>query len=756
MFRIPIGIFCLLTLFGCGGGGGSSSVAETSQPASITANLLSGFVIKGPTDGATVSLFRLSENGQRAFIKSAITGADGSFSMQYSLNPGDVYLFEAVGGQYKNEIDGKVEQLSASLRAIFVASGIEKSFVLSAVSESLMIEIERSAATNKWSAALVSISEKKVLQELGLSSLYGLNYIDLQTLKGTAATNISNDDFTFSFQIGIFSGAWNEIRSRDASVSLSDALKSFQDFTVAGSDDDKLNSIFSAGLVRYVEKVPFLTEFKSRLYALAYLAPDANIAVFKGAESSGGSDGTVTNGKQRYLSIRPNAAMETTDTIFNKRGALIGFGLSKSFNSYSYLGSGSVADVFSTSDVAIGRWNRGYSYSSGVSYDKVTGVFSPNNAIATDLQGGEVYATGVPATTLPTCGKVVMSLKSLTKQFIGTDSSKPFVLDPTSKLGFQFANGAIYVGYELTMVDSQGGRSTFKSVGGAEAPSQTLESNMEFRSFDTQLSPSGESLGFSGLLVGNGGKSAVIRVYSSLKTPQSVGLAAVFTANGAVENCVTPIFSNRGLVDPLPVSGDWYDFNVSDTRLIVQSLDFFPNGTPNYIGTSGVTSASSYEKSGNSAAGIGVMAPPFTVFSIGEPFKFPVVYSYRNLGVPSGVLPTTGIGTYRLKSSTPVLVSYPSILVSAETAIQTAVLKIYFNQNPIGTISQFYGTCELKVNNEVMSYLGTYGGGGCQGVSGNYSLIGGISPLDSRFGVINFQRDRPPFKENVGLLFERE
>jgi hypothetical protein len=744
----------LLILSACGGGGGSG--AETAKPASINTNSLTGFVIKGPTAEATVSLFRLSENGQRAFIKSAVTGTDGAFSMQYSLNPGDVYLFEAVGGRYKDEIDGKVEQLSAPLRAIFVASGIEKSFVLSVISESLMIELERLTATNKWSAALVSSVEKKVLQELGLPSLYGLNYTDLQTFKGTTATNISEDEFSFSFLIGIFSGAWSEIKSRDSSASLSDALKSFQDFNVVGSDDDKLNSIFSAGLVRYVEKVPFLAEFKSRLFALAYLAPDANIAVFKGAESSGSSDGTVTSGMQRYLNIRSNASSETTDTIFNKRGALIGFGLSKSFNSYSYLGSGSVADVFATSEIAIGRWNSGYSYLSGVSYDNATGVFSPNNSRATDLQGGEVYATGVPATTLPTCGKVVMSVKAQTKQFVGIDNSKSFVLDQTSKLGFQFANGTIYVGYELIMVDSQGGRSTFKSVGGAEAPSQTLESNMEFRSFDTPVPPSGESLGLSGLLAGNGGTSAVIRVFSSLKTPQSADLAAAFTANRAVENCFTPVFGNRGLVDPLPVSGDWYDFNVSDRRLIVQSLDFFPNGTPNYFGTRGVTSTSSYEKSGNSAAGIGVMVPPFTVFSIGEPFKFPVVYSYLNLGVPSGVLPSTGIGRYRLKSSTPVLVSYPSVLVSSEIAIQTAVLKIYFDQNPIGTISQFYGTCELKINNEVLSYFGTYNQGSCQETSGNYRLIGGISPLDSRYGVINLQRDKPPFKENVGLLFERE
>jgi hypothetical protein len=753
--RLWVGLVFITGLVACGGGGGAGGGGTTSP--GTDPNQITGQVVKGPTSGAKVSLYSLNDSGQRVLIADSITTANGTFSISKALNAGSVYLLEATGGQYKDEISGAQVQLSSPLRVVFVASASEKSFVMSAISEAVLIEIESSNVTAKWSASSVLNSIAKVGQAFGSLSPHALNYIDLPNFQPEPNAVVKDEDVAFSFQVGLFAGFWNELKFRDPAATLSSALKSFYSFTVGNSDDDRLNSIFTAGLIRIVEKIPTLNANRFQVYDSVGLPGDASVSVFAGAESSGQAIGQIPNFKLRFLNPPPFSSTPTTDTIFDSRGALSAYRLGDQSNAagFAYVGSASIADVYGTPETAIGRWNHGYYFEQGVQVDKATGQLSTKGRKASAMTGGIVYAAAVPASDLPICGKVSMSLKAKTKQFAGVDGSAPFVLDSSSKLGFQHANGVVYVGYDILLSDTQGNTVSFKSAGGADNPGVPVEGNMEFRSFNLQLAPSGESLALQGLLAGIGGKSAVVSISSNIRTLNSYGLAGIFEMDAPIQNCITPSFS-RGLVSPIPTADGIYGFSIGDSSFIVQELGFFPDGTPNFIGISGITQNSSYEKSGNDVVGIGVMAPPFSIFSAGTETKFPVIYTYRKESV-TGILPTTGAATYHLIASTSFLVSNPTILISADKRIQTARLKVYFDQYPIGTVSQFYGTCQLTVNGESESSEGIfYNGGACGGSSSTAAFGGGVSSVDGRYAVVQYRKYLPPYKGDVGLLFERD
>jgi hypothetical protein len=623
-----------------------------------------------------------------------------------------------------------------------------------------VIDIENSNAAAKWSASSILSSTAKVNQAFGFTTPHGLNYIDLPNFQPEPNVVVKDDDFAFSFQVGLFAGFWNEFKFRDPAATLSTALKSFYAFTVGNSDDDRLNSIFTAGLIRIVEKTPVFSTNKFQIYNSVGLPGDADVSTFLGAESSGRAVSPVPNFKLRYLNSLPFGSAPTADTIFNSRGALVAhrLGIESDRAGFQYIGSGSVADVYGTSEAAIGRWNKGYYFYQGVQIDKVTGQLSTQGRTATALNGGVTYATGIPATNLPVCGKSSMSVKAKTKQLVGIQGSTPFVLNSSSKLGFQHANGATYVGYDISLTDATGRTLTFKSTGGADSPAVLIDSNMEFRSFDTKLAPSGETLELRGLLVGNGANSAVISISSNIRTLDSYGLAAVFEIDSPIQNCITPSF-DRGSVNPIPVSDGFYQYVIADNSPLLQGLAFFPDGTPNSSELIGVTQNASYEKSGNAVAGIGIMVPPFSTSNASGEVKVPSVYIYRKVGT-SGSFPATGVATYKLIASTSFLVSTSPTLISVDKRIKTAQLKVYFDQFPVGMVSPDYGSCQLSVNGETETIEGIFyssvSGGYCGVTGGNIAFEGGVSSADSRYAVVRYTRYRPPYREEVGLLFERE
>lgn len=716
---------------------------------------LPGRVVKGPTAGATVSLYSLADSGQRTFIASVVTDGQGAFSLPHPFEPGRVYLFEAVGGSYINEISGATESLSSPLRAVFVARGTEARFVVSAISEAVALEVERSSDSAKWGASSVAAATTLVNTAFGLPSAFEFRYVDLTGDGAGTAPGLTDADMASSLHLGIFAGFLHELRQRNAGLTLAEGLSRFRSLMLG--QDDSLTSVWVVGFMRFIDRAPWMASRKAAVYASLGLPTDANLAQFAGLEDSGRSLVSVPDWTLRLLSPPSQYSQQTTGTTFNSRGGLEAY-RADGTDYFSYVGYAGVADVYGTAETAIGRWNRGYYFPQGITYDTASQQFLRSNVIGRALSEDFVYAAGAPATALPACARVVMAPQAQTRAFTVHDGSRTLTLDASSRISFQFAGGTTLVGYDVVLRDELNNTYAFSSPGGASAPWQgsAVGYNQEFRPIDMLPLPSGDTLGFTGMLAGVGGTKAVIRISSNLQASYSSGLAAAFEQTGSPQSCVAPTFAS-GSVSPLPATGDYY-MNWMGGSSHLSGLTFFANGTPNPITANGLSESSGVEKSGNDVAGIGVMMPGFTYQQ--EVSQVPQAYSY--LQVPAGhVYPSTGSGSYRLVASTPLLLKSTNQLISAEARIQSASLTIQFNQYPLGTLNPYYGTCQLMINGQaVQTHTSIYDqfGGSCRGSAGlsEETYAGGITSGDNRYAVILYTKRYSSYvKEEAALLLEK-
>jgi hypothetical protein len=698
-----------------------------------------------------VSLYVLSDAGARTQLASAITDAQGAFNLPYSLQSGRVYLLEAIGGQYVNEISGAMEALTTPIRAVFVASGSESHFTISALSEAMALEIERSALQSKWQADAIAAATGRVNAALGLPNVINQKYVNLPSLTAGSHPELTSDQISFSLQVGFFAGFWQELRLRTPGLSLSQALQNFHSTIVDATSSSEDSIALFAGLMRFLEKVPAID--KSGIYALLGLPSNASSATFNGAESTGQASAVVPNWTLRYLSPPNMASATTADTFFDSRGALLamGFGPTNSAMGFKHVGYSSVAEVYGDTEIAIGRWNHGFYYPSRVTFNQATNIFVTDNVRLEALPPDFVYAAGAPATNPPSCGTVVMAPQAQTKALLAFDGSQSLTLDASSRIAFYHSNGLAYVGYNIVLRDSQSNQYVFTSPGGADAPWQSgmLEFNKEFGSYTRVALPSGEDISFRGLLAGNGATKAVISISSNISSFGSGGLSAAFTQLGATQPCATPSFS-AGSISPLPVTGN-YAVNVTGVSYFMSGVNFFSNGTPDLLSLAGVTAQSGLEKHGNDLAGIGILVPPFSYQ--GDSVTVPHTYFY--LSTPSNwTYPTRGIGNYHLIASTPVLVKRGNSLISSSAAVQTASLTIHFDEYPLGTVSANYGTCELVVDGRPVPTGPTrYYTSSCN--DGTGLVDGGITSGTNQYAVIKYTGYYGNGFGEVALLFEK-
>lgn len=87
-----------LVLSACGGGG-SDATTSAAQ------GTISGFASKGPVSGATVRAFAIGNGGMGAQIGSAMTDAQGAFTVSIGDFAGSVML-QMIGGAYTDEATG--------------------------------------------------------------------------------------------------------------------------------------------------------------------------------------------------------------------------------------------------------------------------------------------------------------------------------------------------------------------------------------------------------------------------------------------------------------------------------------------------------------------------------------------------------------------------------------------------------------------------------------------------------------------------
>ena len=157
-------VLCLLvSLVGCGGG--SEEGKQTTEDNKSTT--LVGVASKGPINGATVTVFPLSDAGIKGdqFANSATTATDGGFSIDIGAYTGNV-LLEVVGGTYTDEASNTMVENASTFRAVFAnVSGT--------------INVNATAFTEmavRWAAAKGGLTTDNInAANLRLSTLIGVN-----------------------------------------------------------------------------------------------------------------------------------------------------------------------------------------------------------------------------------------------------------------------------------------------------------------------------------------------------------------------------------------------------------------------------------------------------------------------------------------------------------------------------------------------------------------------------------------------------
>ncbi len=103
----------LVTLFGCGGGSGSSTAVTPGTPRTQGAQgMLGGAAIKGPVSGATVTAYGIMSGMTGTEIASAMTDSQGNFTMTIGSYSGPMLLTMS-GGTYIDEATGTTMSMAA-------------------------------------------------------------------------------------------------------------------------------------------------------------------------------------------------------------------------------------------------------------------------------------------------------------------------------------------------------------------------------------------------------------------------------------------------------------------------------------------------------------------------------------------------------------------------------------------------------------------------------------------------------------------
>lgn len=108
----PAASLALLLMTACGGGGGGGGAIEPGA-STVGTTSVSGSVTKGPVANATVTAYGITGGAMGAPLGSAITDANGNFTLMLGAHAGAVML-RASGGSYKDEATGTMMTMGAS------------------------------------------------------------------------------------------------------------------------------------------------------------------------------------------------------------------------------------------------------------------------------------------------------------------------------------------------------------------------------------------------------------------------------------------------------------------------------------------------------------------------------------------------------------------------------------------------------------------------------------------------------------------
>lgn len=691
----------------CGGGGGGSNDKPVAQPQAAQAAPIQGYVVKGPVASASVTLYQVASDGSRQALATTLTDKTGAYAFERQPDVGAMFMIEARGGQYVDEVTGLTVALSAPLRAVGVWAGNASLVSPSPLSEVAVRFMERTTPTT-WTPALVRDANARFADWVGIADVLSFRPVDLTVAQSLG--EVSEDDLIASIYLGAFSGFVHRLPAVPGVSALDHALDKFYSLVTSTTVDDEAMPAFILGMVDFMDRAALPETAKQDFKTIVLTAggqpvPGMTLSqMLPVGVSSGRASATMPD--DQFLVVPslssglPPSGDAPRGTLFNDRGALVAYQPPGTDTRYRTLYSASVADVYGDGDVGFGRWNGGVALRATRSGRDMVDPDQPEWV----PQEGEDYVVARPATQLPSCGLLTLAPVASAPPLMWNGGSHvgPKVpsftgLSPDSRIAVQYIGGVAHLGVDIGLLLTGGGTQQFTSQGGLSAPWSSgfkVDANGRFR------------IGFSdapglqivGVLSGAGGHKVILRAQLTNTVYPVTEQVQVFNAPDAQidkTGCATSAGSTgQGVSLPLPVSGAGYvlwspgisttggQFTVNfgaQGQLVSanRATDAgsttltIPNGTP------------TYDLAGNADAVIGRAGGDFLAGQAGQAF---VPYF---VGKPTAALPTIGSRHYQLVASTGV-VSDLSNAAGSELAlgqVSSAVADISFDQSfPPGSI----------------------------------------------------------------------
>ncbi|MDO8276603.1 MAG: hypothetical protein Q7T63_00600 [Burkholderiaceae bacterium] len=143
-------------------GGGSSSTPTTT---------VTGSVVKGPVNGATVCAYKATSAGKGDPIKCVTSGSTGSYTMDLE-HAGDVVI-EATGGSYTDEATGVTKTLSDPLQVVLNTQGGAASGMvtpLTTVAYSIAKNMAGGVSSGNFASAATSVASQFQLGTVNITA----------------------------------------------------------------------------------------------------------------------------------------------------------------------------------------------------------------------------------------------------------------------------------------------------------------------------------------------------------------------------------------------------------------------------------------------------------------------------------------------------------------------------------------------------------------------------------------------------------
>jgi hypothetical protein len=659
--------------------------------------------------------------------------------------------------------------LAATLRGVTVVSSAAQRVSVSPFSEAAVREID-SALPKDWSADRVNKVNTAFVDVLGADFLH-LTAADLSSAALAAAA--SDDDFFMTIELGGFTGLLHGL-----SLPLDQGLDALHT-ALADPLDDRYNPAWLRGMVNFIDTTglpaepdPFGNDLvpSKRLLKSALLLPGSFLSddqlanALPTGQATGSASAPMPDDAFNVIPEPHFSLGSPVGTVFNSRGALAAYQRGAGLDSYHFIYSASVGEVYGDGDIGVGRWH------GGVVFDSTDGRAMNNvsNGVILSADGGESYAVARRATGMPTCGARVLQLVGSTKAVangVFPDPKSVTGLTADSSIGVQYAGSTAYVGYDLgfRLADnsvfraSTPGGSTAPWASGVASPATELISNSFFAPnppppLQGQI-PGVATVEMNSMLAGAGARKAALKV-----TIAGELIAAAFSAPDMPPDssgCAVAVVGDGSTVVPAPTDGIYMVFADTFTEVGLNfgaaiSATFRPSGAILTVGDPATPLLSippdtpMFELAGNADAVIGRAKGPFTYRGVSHDQSLPFVASRA-----PGVFPTTGTRHYEMVASTAAIAtsgSGASFFEAVPGQVTSATLDIHFGESPFGTPNPFEGTAHMNIQGNIAG-VGFVAGVAPDGTpfdirygrdSGLLSGVGAITGANAEFAVIKF------------------